>query len=263
MIKILFLGDIIGKPGRRSVKRYLEKIGDDVDFVVANVENSAGGFGITPPVFNELKEMGIDVMTSGNHIWDKKDGARVLDEYPQFIIRPANYPPGVMGRGFVVRDVDGISVAVINLQGRVFMEPIDDPFRKAEEILEEISSKADIILVDFHAEATAEKYALSWFLDGKVTAIFGTHTHVQTADERVLPRGTFYITDAGMCGSVDSVIGTRIEDALRKFRYQTPVRFNVARGNEEVQGVLLEIEEGEKPGKVKNFKRIKEKVEGE
>ena len=259
-MKVLFLGDIVGKPGRRAVKKFLERFAS-FDLVIANVENSAGGFGITGPVFQELKEMGIDVMTSGNHIWDKKDGAKVLDEYPQFIIRPANYPPGVMGKGFVVRNINGTEVGIINLQGRVFMEPIDDPFRKAEDILEEISSRTKIILVDFHAEATAEKYALAWFLDGRVTAIFGTHTHVQTADERILPGGTFYITDAGMCGSVDSVIGTRIEDALRKFRFQTPVRFNVAKGNEEVQGILLEIDE--EKGRVTSYKRIKEKIESE
>ncbi len=258
-MKILFLGDIVGKPGRRAVKKFLSEF-RDFDFLIANVENSAGGFGITGPVFNELKEMGIDVMTSGNHIWDKKDGAKVLDEYPEFILRPANYPPGVMGKGYTVRKKNNFKIGVINLQGRVFMDPIDDPFRKAEEILDEIRSEADIIIVDFHAEATAEKQALGWFLDGKVTAVIGTHTHVQTADERLLKKGTFYITDAGMCGSVDSVIGTKIEDALYRIRFQIPVRFNVAKGEEEVQGVLIEIDNA---GRVVDYKRIKERIESE
>lgn len=260
-MKVLFLGDIIGKPGRRSVRKFLSKKKEEFDFVIANVENSAGGFGITGPVFEELKEMGVDFMTSGNHIWDKKDGAKVLDQFPEFIIRPANYPPGVMGHGFAIRNAGNLRIGIINLQGRVFMEPIDDPFRKADEIIQEIKEKVDIIIVDFHAEATAEKYALGWYLDGRVTAILGTHTHVQTADERILNKGTFYITDVGMCGSVDSVIGTRIEDALSKFKYQTPVRFNMAKGNEEVQGVLITIDEKNKM--VVDYKRIKEKVESD
>ncbi len=260
-MRILFLGDIIGKPGRRSVKRFLsqkEQLG--INLVIANVENSAGGFGITPPVFNELREIGIDIMTSGNHIWDKKEGAKLLDEYPEVIIRPANYPPGVRGKGWAVRKVGGFNIAIVNLQGRVFMDPIDDPLRKAEGILAEIRGVSDIIIVDFHAEATAEKYALGWYLDGKVTAVIGTHTHVQTADERLLRKGTFFISDAGMCGSVDSVIGTRIEDALYRFKYLTPIRFNVARGNEEVQGVLLDLDGF---GRVIDFKRVKERIESE
>ena len=258
-MRILILGDVVGKSGRCALKRFIEKDTVKFDILIVNVENSAGGFGITVKIFNELKSAGVDFMTSGNHIWDKKEAISVLNEFSDSIIRPANYPPGVAGKGFSIIEKNGKKIGIINLLGRVFMEPLDDPFRKSMEIIDFFNKNwVNIIIIDFHAEATAEKQALGWYLDGKVSAIVGTHTHVQTSDERLLENGTFYISDLGMCGSVDSVIGTKIEDALYRFNYLVPHTFTVASGNEEIQGILLEI--NEEDGKVNNFKRIKEKV---
>jgi len=259
-MKILFLGDVFGKSGRCVLKKYIKSTALSYDYLIVNVENSAGGFGITRKVFNELKDAGVDFMTSGNHIWDNKDGVPLLSEFPDTIIRPANYPPGVSGEGFALVDVKGVKVAVINLLGRVFMEPLDDPFRKVTEIMSQIKSQnVKVVIVDFHAEATAEKQTLGWFLDGEVSVVLGTHTHVQTADERLLEKGTLYITDVGMCGSINSVIGINKEDALHRLRYQIPGKFTVASGNGEVQGLFFEV--NEETGFVENFKRIKEFVE--
>jgi len=210
--------------------------------VIANCENAAGGFGVTRKVLDELYESEIDVMTSGNHIWDKKDIDDLIDDY-ETLLRPANYPAGTPGRGSViVQTSSGISLGVLNLEGRVFMKPLDCPFRVAEREIDALKEKTDIILVDIHAEATSEKEALGWFLDGRVSAVVGTHTHVQTADERVLPGGTAYITDAGMTGSFDSVLGIKKEVALDRFLTLLPNRYDVAKGDVRMQGVLIDID---------------------
>ena len=259
-MNILFLGDVFGKSGRCALKNFLSNTTLNYDFLIVNVENSAGGFGITRKIFNEYINMGVDFMTSGNHIWDNKDGIPLLDDFPDKIIRPANYPDGVPGKGFATVNINNIKIGIVNLLGRVFMEPLDDPFRKATEIVSDLKSQnVKIIVVDFHGEATAEKQALGWYLDGKVSAVFGTHTHVQTSDEKILDQGTLYITDVGMCGSDNSVIGIKKEHALHKLMYHTPGKFNVATGREEVQGIFFEINES--TGFVNNFVRIKEFVE--
>lgn len=243
IVNILHIGDIVGRPGRRIVENCLPNLCKEhqVDFVVANGENAAGGMGITPDVAEELYNQGIDVITTGNHIWDKKEIISYLELDPR-IIRPANYPPGTPGRGIVETMVQEIPLAVINLSGRVFMNTLDCPFRKAEELLADYAGQNSIIIVDFHAEATSEKQALARFLDGKVSAVVGTHTHVQTADEQILPKGTAYITDVGMTGPIDSVLGVRIELAVKRFLTQMPARFDVAGGPAQLNAVLLSID---------------------
>lgn len=244
-MKVLFIGDIVGKPGRRAVKVLLPGIvgNHGVDLVIANCENAAGGFGVTRKVVDELYSNEIDILTSGNHIWDKKDVEEFIDGY-ETLLRPANYPTGTPGRGsVVVQTASGISLGVLNLEGRVFMKPLDCPFRIAEREIAALKEKTDIVIVDMHAEATSEKEALGWFLDGRVSAVVGTHTHVQTADERVLPRGTAYITDAGMTGPCDSVLGIKKEVALERFLTLLPNRYDVAKGDVRLQGVLIEIDD--------------------
>lgn len=244
-MKVLFIGDIVGKPGRRAVKVLLPGIvgNHKVDLVIANCENAAGGFGVTRKVVDELYSNEIDILTSGNHIWDKKDVEEFIDGY-ETLLRPANYPTGTPGRGsVVVRTASGISLGVLNLEGRVFMKPLDCPFRVAEREIDALKEKTDIVIVDIHAEATSEKEALGWFLDGRVSAVVGTHTHVQTADERILPRGTAYITDAGMTGPCDSVLGIKKEVALERFLTLLPNRYDVAKGDVRLQGVLIEIDD--------------------
>jgi 2',3'-cyclic-nucleotide 2'-phosphodiesterase len=243
-MNILFIGDIVGNPGRRAVEEMLSKLVDQyfLDLVVANGENASGGIGITPAVADFLLAQGIDLLTSGNHIWKHKEIKPYLEDTDR-LLRPANYPPESPGRGYaVVETAAGEKVAVINLEGRVFMEPLDCPFRTADRILKELPPEIKIILVDMHAEATSEKQALGWFLDGRVSAVLGTHTHVQTADNRVLPGGTGYISDAGMTGPVDSVIGMRREIILERFWSQLPQPFKVATHNIQLQGVLLKID---------------------
>ncbi|MEW6335280.1 MAG: TIGR00282 family metallophosphoesterase, partial [Thermodesulfobacteriota bacterium] len=212
-MKILFIGDIVGKPGRRAVRELLPGIVEDhrIDLVIANCENAAAGFGVTGEVIEELQDCRIDVLTSGNHIWDKKEILEIIEGCDR-LLRPANYPAGAPGRGCLVMTAPGgLRVGVINLAGRVFMHPLDCPFRTADREIGTLKSRADVIIVDMHAEATSEKIAMGWYLDGRVGAVVGTHTHVQTADERILPGGTGYITDAGMTGPFDSVIGIRRE----------------------------------------------------
>lgn len=255
-VKLLFIGDIIGKPGRQALSQCLHKLVDrySLDMVIANGENVAGGFGITEDTAKELFDMGVHVVTSGNHIWDKKDSVGLIDSDDR-ILRPANYPPGTPGKGGGVYETPGgIKVGVINLEGRVFMNNLDCPFRKADELVELISKDASVILVDFHAEATSEKLALGWYLDGRVSAVIGTHTHVQTADERLLPSGTAYMSDAGMTGSYDSVIGMNKEQALRKFVSQMPVKFEVAKKDIRFSGVVIEVDE--MTGKAVSIERI-------
>ena len=256
-MKILFIGDIVGRPGRHLVRDSLHRLVDQymIDLVIANGENAAAGFGLTPDVVAELLDMGIDVLTTGNHVWDKRDGLVCLEQEPA-LLRPANYPVETPGRGVgVFQTAAGLSVAVVNLEGRVFMKSLDCPFRKADAILEELGPGQRIILVDFHAEATSEKGALAAYLDGRVSAIVGTHTHVQTADERVLPGGTAFISDAGMTGARDSVIGIRKELSVQKFMTQMPVRYEIAKKDPVLCGVVVSVDEDS--GRAKSIERIK------
>ncbi len=243
-MRILFIADIVGKPGRKAVCETIPRIvsGRDIDLVIANCENAAAGFGVTREVVEELYECNIDVLTSGNHVWDKKEATEFIGEYETFL-RPANYPPGVPGRGAVaVPTPSGKYVGVLNLMGRIFMQPLDCPFRAAEREIERLREKTSIIIVDFHAEATSEKKALGWFLDGKVSAVLGTHTHVQTADEEVLPGGTAYVTDTGMTGSFDSVIGVKKETVMERFLTQMPNKFDVAKNDLRMQGAIIDVD---------------------
>lgn len=255
VMKILFIGDIVGKPGRRAVRELLPEVIEEhrIDLVIANCENAAAGFGVTGEVVEELYRCQVDVLTSGNHVWDKKEILEVLDGY-ETLLRPANYPPEAPGRGSVVTTApDGISVGVINLSGRVFMQPLDCPFRTADREIGLMKNKAGVIIVDMHAEATSEKIAMGCYLDGRVTAVLGTHTHVQTADEQILPGGTGYITDVGMTGPFDSVIGIRKESILQRFLLQMPNKFDVAKKDVRLQGVTVEID-GE--GRAAGIERI-------
>lgn len=260
-MRILFIGDIFGRPGRNIVKDRLPALVKDksIDLIIANGENSAAGFGITPQLAEELFELGTDVVTSGNHIWDKReivDFFQMADGDPHSpsrrLIRPANYAPDLPGRGFYEGRKGEVSYAVINLQGRVFMTPNDDPFRVADQLLKEIHAK--VILVDIHAEATSEKISLGWYLDGRVTAVVGTHTHVPTADERVLPKGTAYITDVGMTGPYDGVIGVKKELVVGKFLNNMPVRFEAASGDVRLCAVVIDCDE--ESGQARNIERV-------
>ncbi len=244
-MKVLFVGDIFASPGRRIVADCLPGLiaSEHIDLVIANVENAAGGFGITPALVEELLPTGIDVMTTGNHVWDKKELFDYLDRQPR-LLRPANYPGNLPGRGYHVgRGRNGLEAAVINLQGRTHMLAIDCPFRKADRILEEIGPEPKVRIVDFHAEITSEKLALGWYLDGRVSAVIGTHTHVPTADTRILPSGTGYQTDVGMTGPYDSVIGVDKDIILRRFLTGLPVRMEPAKGKVELHSVILDIDE--------------------
>jgi len=244
-MNILFIADIVGKPGRKAISGLLPVLIDqhDIKVCIANGENAAGGFGLTEPIVRELHQNGVDVITSGNHLWDRKEIVPILDEDP-FLLRPANYPPEVPGCGATVFEAPGgPAVGVLNLQGRVFITPIDCPFRVADRELRHLKDRTNIILVDVHAEATSEKIALGWYLDGQVSAVVGTHTHVQTADERVLPGGTAYITDAGMTGPHDSVLGVKKKPVLERFLTQLPTHFETATSDVRLCGVLIEIDE--------------------
>jgi metallophosphoesterase (TIGR00282 family) len=244
-VKILFIGDIIGKPGRQAVCRELHRLVDRylVDLVIANGENAAGGFGITEEIAKDLFACGIHLLTSGNHIWDKKDALEFISREER-LLRPANYPDGTPGHGCtVVGTAAGIKVGVLNLEGRIFMNTLECPFRVADREISRLRQETPIIFVDFHAEASSEKMALGWYLNGRVSAVVGTHTHVQTADERILPGGTAYMTDAGMTGGFDSVIGIRKEEAIEKFLFQLPVRFEVAKNDIRLSGAVVEVDE--------------------
>lgn len=245
-MRVLFIGDIMGSPGITAVASALKTFksqGREYDFIIANVENAAGGFGLTAQIWETVTELGLDCMTSGNHIWDRPDVYKFINDQPK-LLRPANYPPGNPGFGWqAYRARNGVGVAVINLQGRIYMTSIDCPFREADAILEEIGSKYNIVVVDFHADASSEKQAMGWYLDGRVSAVIGTHTHVQTAEERVLPGGTGFITDVGMCGAYNSVIGMEIEDALFRLLKARPNRLRVAHGDVKFAGAEFEIDE--------------------
>ena len=256
-MRILFVGDIVGKAGRQAVEGLLERIVSDhqIDFTVANGENAAGGMGITPAIASDFLDLGVDVLTSGNHVWAKKEIVPFLDEEER-LLRPANYPNGVPGRGAGVFELgNGKKVGVLNLEGRVFMRNLECPFRVGEKEVEKLKAETPIIVIDFHAEATSEKMALAWFLNGKVSAVLGTHTHVQTADEKVQSGGTAYITDVGMTGPLASVIGIRRQIAVDRFLSQIPWKFDVATEEIELQGVILEVEE--QTGKSRGIERIR------
>ena len=240
-IRLLFIGDIVGKPGRELTRRAIPPLIDrySIDLVVANVENAAGGFGVTREIGESIREYGVDVMTSGNHIWDKKEVIDYIPTQPR-LIRPANYPEGTPGHGhYEATTALGDMVTVINIMGQVFMANLDNPFRIVLEAIEKLSNRTPIILVDFHAETTSEKMAMGWHLNGKVTAVVGTHTHVQTADNRVLSDGTAYITDVGMTGPHDSVIGVKKQAALSRFLSGMPARFETATDDPRLNGVVI------------------------
>jgi metallophosphoesterase (TIGR00282 family) len=260
-MRILFIGDIFGRPGRTIVRERLAGLVKEqqADLIIANGENSAAGFGITPQLAEELFDFGIDVITTGNHVWDKREIVEYFESAngnphspARRVLRPANYPAGMPGAGFYEGRKGDVPYAVINLQGRVFMASNDDPFRKADEILKKIEAK--VIFVDVHAEATSEKISMGWYLDGRVTAVVGTHTHIPTADERVLPNGTAYITDVGMTGPYDSVIGVKKELVVGKFLNNMPVRFEAATGDVRLCGVLVDCDE--RTGKARKIHRI-------
>ncbi|OGD27775.1 MAG: metallophosphoesterase [Candidatus Aminicenantes bacterium RBG_19FT_COMBO_59_29] len=239
----LFIGDIIGHPGRRALRRCLPRLREKYspDFIVANAENAAGGMGITEEVGTELLGL-VDVLTSGNHVWDKKEALPYLDREPR-LLRPANYPSPNPGKGsYILESTRGWKAGVLNLQGRVFMEPLDCPFRVADGEVAKLRAVTPVIVVDFHAEATSEKQALGWYLDGKVSALVGTHTHVPTADERILPRGTAYITDVGMVGGYHSVIGIRPEQAVARFLTARPQRFEPEKEGLVFSSVYIEVD---------------------
>ncbi|MBN2453220.1 MAG: TIGR00282 family metallophosphoesterase [Candidatus Omnitrophica bacterium] len=261
-MKILFIGDVVGEPGRRAIEKLVPKImaREKTDFVIANGENAAGGSGITPAIANELFGQGVDVITSGDHIWKKKEIVEELGSDKR-VLRPANYPAGAPGFGYgVFESGSGISIGVINLVGRVFMQAVECPFRSAREIVEKIKARARVIIVDIHAEATSEKIALGYYLDGTVSAVLGTHTHVQTADEKILAGGTAYISDAGMTGPFDGVIGRDKEQILKRFITQLPTKFEMAGGDIQLHGVIIDIDD--KTGRAESIKRVQEKLAG-
>lgn len=256
-MRILFIGDIVGKPGREAIRQLLKKmIGEyAVEFTIANGENAAGGMGITPAIAVEILHQGVDLLTSGNHIWAKKEIYPFLEEEKR-ILRPANYPPQVPGRGVgLFQSKNGEKIGAMNLEGRVFMKHLDCPFRIGEKEIEALRKETPIVVVDFHAEATSEKMAMGWFLDGRVSAVLGTHTHVQTSDEKILEGGTAYITDVGMTGPLDSVIGIRKQVAVNRLLTQIPWKYDVATGGVELQGVIIDVE-GE-TGRARSIQRVR------
>jgi len=260
-MRILFIGDIVGRPGRELIRQGLAGLADhhSIDLVIANAENAAAGFGITREIGDQLLEWGVDVMTSGNHIWDKKEALDYIGAESR-LLRPANYPAAAPGNGsYLARSKDGQTVGVINVMGRVFMPLVDDPFAVVLKEIDALKSRARMIFVDFHGEATSEKVAMGWHLDGKVTAVVGTHTHVQTADERILPKGTAYLTDVGMTGPHDSIIGVEIEAALGKFVTGLPARFDTATGNPRLNAVVIEADE--QTGRATDIERLSYSLE--
>jgi metallophosphoesterase (TIGR00282 family) len=259
-VKILFIGDIVGEPGRRAIKTLLPGLRRQhgLDVIIANGENSAGGNGITPPIAHELYDMGVDVITTGDHLWDQKEVNELLEKEPR-LLRPLNYPHGTIGRGgaiFKIRDLP--PVAVLNAQGRTFMAPLENPFLMAREEVMQLRQHARVIFVDFHAEATSEKIAFARMLDGQVSAVVGTHTHVQTADEQIFPGGTAYLSDAGFTGPHESVLGREIQPVLERFLTNTPQRFGVARNNVRLQGAVIDVDTS--TGKAVSITRVSEGI---
>lgn len=260
-MKIVFLGDIVAEAGRKAVKLFLPRVRDEFkpDFVIANGENASGGIGLTPNVADDLLACGIDLLTSGNHIWKHKEIADYLDRANCKVVRPMNYPYSseypTPGKGFYILEKNNKRVAVLNLLGRVFLDNVDCPFDSLEKFVSDVSSKENIpVVLDFHAEATSEKIAMGWFVDGRVAAVLGTHTHVQTADNRILPHGTAFISDVGMCGAFDSVIGVDADLIIKKLRTQRPVSFKFSEENKGINGVMLQIDE--ETGKAVSIEKI-------
>lgn len=266
-MKLLFIGDIVGQPGRRAVKELLPKLREQhaLDFVIANGENSAGGSGITPKTAEEIFSAGVDVITTGDHLWDQKEVMELLEHEKRFL-RPLNYPPGTPGQGsgvFEIRNPKSeiqtpISIGVLNLQGRTFMPPLENPFLAGRDEVKKLRERVKIIFVDFHAEATSEKIAFARMVDGQVSAVVGTHTHVQTADEQIFPGGTAYLTDAGFTGPQESVLGREIAPVIQRFLTNTPQRFEVAKERVILHGALVEIDEAS--GKALAIQRIAERL---
>lgn len=254
-MKILFIGDIVGSPGRKMVKEYVPRLKKKFrpTVTIINGENAAGGRGITEKIYKGFLEAGANAVTLGNHAWDNKEIFEFIDDAP-YMVRPANFPEGTPGEGMRIIKINDIEIGIVNLQGRTFLPPLDCPFQEAEKLVSKIRKRTPIIFVDFHAEATSEKQAMGWHLDGKVSAVVGTHTHVQTADNRVLPKGTAYISDVGMTGPYDGVLGMGKEAVTKKFLTNMPVRFEVADGREQLSGVLIEVDKS--TGTAKSIERI-------
>jgi metallophosphoesterase (TIGR00282 family) len=253
---VLVVGDIIGQPGRKAVHEVLPQLRRQyrLDMVIVNAENAAGGFGLTPAIAQELIETGVHVLTSGNHIWAQKDIIPNLDG-DMMILRPLNYPPGVPGRGYLITG----QTMVVNLMGRTFMNDIDCPFRAMDKLLEEVRDRPPVVIVDFHAEATSEKMAMGWYLDGRVSAVLGTHTHVGTIDAQILPQGTAYVTDIGMTGPADSIIGDDVESVLKRFLTGVPHRLSVGKGKPILNAILVEVDENS--GRAISIERICRQLE--
>ena len=250
-LKVLAIGDVVGRPGRDILAAKLQGIIDSarIDFVIVNGENAAGGYSITQEIVQEFLKLGINVITTGNHIWDNNDVYSIIDSEDR-LLRPANFHPGLPGKGYFVNSVKGIKICVINLMGRSQMQPIDCPFRVFDSIYDEFKNKIDIFIVDFHAETTSEKRAFGWYVDGRASFVYGTHTHVQTADEEILTNGTAYITDIGMTGGFDSVIGMDKQSSIQRFIYRTKVKYDVASGNPKVNAVICFFDESKKAYKI-------------
>jgi len=260
-MNILCIGDIVGKPGRQAISDLLADLKEEfrIDFVVINAENAAGGAGLTERIAKEILNLECNVITLGDHVWDQKDIEQYLDQTDE-VIRPANFPEGVPGKGWCIRQLpSGIKVGVVNLLGRVFMRyNVACPFRSLKNIVEQIKKETPLIIVDFHAEATSEKIAMGHFIDGEISILFGTHTHIQTADEKVLPQGTAYITDLGMTGPYDSVIGQDKEAIVKRFLSSMPIRFQVAKDDIKLHGVVVDVDE--KTGKARNIQRLQRSI---
>jgi 2',3'-cyclic-nucleotide 2'-phosphodiesterase len=259
-LKLIFVGDVVGKSGRRAVAALLPGLRKKfmADVVIANAENSAGGFGVTRKSLDELSEAGVDFFTTGNHVWDKKEGVRLLDELDN-IVRPGNYPGDSPGTGIRMASVNGVGIGVVNLQGRVFMPPLDCPFQWITARLEKLKEHASVIVVDMHAEATSEKIAMGWFLDGQVSLVLGTHTHVPTGDSRILPLGTGYVTDVGMTGSYDGIIGVKKDAVIKRFLDQRPTRFEVAGTDLRCDYIVAEIDDS--TGKTRRIEHLQSRME--
>ena len=258
-INVLIIGDVVGEPGRKALFLGLSDLAQEekADFVIANAENAAGGFGITAKIAGKLYSYGVDCITTGNHVWRNREVYKIIDN-DQRLLRPSNYPNGAPGRGWTILDKGGVKLAVINLLGRVYMDPVDCPFRTARREISSIRKETKNIVVDFHGEATSEKIAMGWWLDGRVSAVVGTHTHVQTADECILPGGSAYITDVGMTGPFDSVIGMKKEGAIGRFLTFVPSKFSVATDDIRLNAVVVNIETA--TGKTKSIRRIQCKI---
>lgn len=254
-MNIMIVGDVVGRPGRKAFLRYTKelRLKHGIDIVIVNGENSAGGKGVSRKSLDELYAAGADVITSGNHIWDNREVMGLIDNDP-YLVRPANYPDGAPGKGWCIYPYKAKNIAVVNMSGRAFMPDMDCPFQKIEEVLSEIADRADIIILDFHGETTSEKMAMGFYLDGRVQAVVGTHTHVQTADQRILPKGTAYITDLGMVGPWNSVLGVKPDIIIKKFTTCMPVRFDLADGPAVYSAVIVNIDDA--TNQAKDIKRI-------